>query len=390
MSQNAAKNPIPLPTRASREAVRKARSRLLGEELLPAMLSAFPFPAMVLNRERQVLATNDRLLQVLGLVDVELLVGKRPGEALGCSFSGDGPDGCGSDRHCSACGAVRAIMTSQQSDAQVTEECHLLTGGAQPQAVNMAITATPAVIAGEQVTICVFADISAEKRRNVLERVFFHDVLNTAGGIRGIAAILASGNADAERDQEYRRWLLELSDRLVDEIGNQRKLLAAELGEFRPDLGMVKVSSLLREVVSLYAGHEVAHRRQLLLAAVPDCTIVSDGAILRRILGNMVKNALEAVPPGGEVVVAAAEEDETVTFAVQNPGQIPEEVQLQLFQRSFSTKAEQGRGIGTYSIKLFGERYLHGRVGFESSESHGTVFRLTIPKMIYLEQHPVQ
>ncbi|HEY5974006.1 MAG TPA: ATP-binding protein [Geobacteraceae bacterium] len=358
MHQNSAENNLigTQSPRASLSAVQQARSQLLAEALLPAMLEAIPFPAMVLNSERQVLATNSRLLQVLGLATVELLVGKRPGEALGCGFSEAAPDGCGSDRHCSTCGAVRAILASQKYNAQVTEECHLLTGGPQPQAVNMAVTATPAVIGGEQVSICVFVDISAEKRRNVLERVFFHDVLNTAGGIRGIASLLASGTFEANRDEEYRRWLLELSDRLVDEISNQRKLLAAELGEFRPELGMVKVSSLLKEVVSLYAGHEVAAKRQLLLAAAPDCTIISDGAILRRILGNMVKNALEAVEPGGEVVVAATEDAENVTFAVQNPGQIPEEVQLQLFQRSFSTKGEEGRGIGTYSIKLFGER----------------------------------
>jgi sensor histidine kinase regulating citrate/malate metabolism len=64
---------------------------------------------------------------------------------------------------------------------------------------------------------------------------------------------------------------------------------------------------------------------------------------------------------------------------VSNPGLIPEQVQLQLFKRSFSTKSAKGRGIGTYSMKLFGERYLGGRVGFESTAEKGTTFWIELP-----------
>jgi len=59
---------------------------------------------------------------------------------------------------------------------------------------------------------------------------------------------------------------------------------------------------------------------------------------------------------------------------------MPKEIQLQLFKRSFSTKGI-GRGIGTYSMKLFGEKYLKGRVGFESTEENGTTFFIEIPQV---------
>jgi sensor histidine kinase regulating citrate/malate metabolism len=54
---------------------------------------------------------------------------------------------------------------------------------------------------------------------------------------------------------------------------------------------------------------------------------------------------------------------------------MPVDVQLQIFQRSFSTKGN-GRGIGTYSIKLLTEQYLNGKVSFVSNESEGTRFSL--------------
>jgi sensor histidine kinase regulating citrate/malate metabolism len=59
-------------------------------------------------------------------------------------------------------------------------------------------------------------------------------------------------------------------------------------------------------------------------------------------------------------------------------GTIPEDVRLQIFQRSFSTKGS-GRGLGTYSMKLFGENYLHGRVYFRTNEKQGTTFTIELP-----------
>ena len=58
-------------------------------------------------------------------------------------------------------------------------------------------------------------------------------------------------------------------------------------------------------------------------------------------------------------------------FRVNNPGVIPANIRTQIFQRSFSTKGH-GRGLGTYSMKLFGENYLNGKVYFQSNEKQGT------------------
>ena len=57
---------------------------------------------------------------------------------------------------------------------------------------------------------------------------------------------------------------------------------------------------------------------------------------------------------------------------------MPRPVQLQVFQRSFSTKGA-GRGLGTYSIKLFSERFMRGRVFFTSTPEAGTTFTAAYP-----------
>ncbi len=107
---------------------------------------------------------------------------------------------------------------------------------------------------------------------------------------------------------------------------------------------------------------------------------MTDVVLLRRVLVNLVKNAVEASSPGEQVTVRAREDGDEIVFEVHNPGVMPIAVQRQIFQRSFSTKEGHGRGVGTYSVRLFTERHLRGHVSFESREPEGTTFRVRVPK----------
>jgi signal transduction histidine kinase len=104
----------------------------------------------------------------------------------------------------------------------------------------------------------------------------------------------------------------------------------------------------------------------------------TDPAILGRILRNMVMNAIEAMPTGGQVRIGYDHLDQT-RFVVHNSGCMPPEVADRVFQRSFSTKAPQGRGLGTYGMKVLGETVLGGKVGFTTSWVEGTQFFIELP-----------
>ena len=91
----------------------------------------------------------------------------------------------------------------------------------------------------------------------------------------------------------------------------------------------------------------------------------------------MIKNALEASLPAKTVTVSCRCAGDRVQFAVHNPGVMPREAQLQVFQRSFSTKG-RGRGLGTYSMRLLSE-YLRGEVAFTSTKEEGTTFIASYP-----------
>ncbi len=353
----------------------------LFDALLSEIIEAIPDMVLVLDGQRQTITANRQALSCLGK-PIDLLVGLRPGEILGCAGVAEAPDGCGTGARCGVCGVVQAIRASQLSGETLTREARILVGGADFAALDLLVTASPATVACSPLTICILRDISDLKRREILESLFFHDVLNTAGGINGLAGILAdtSRKLPPGRELECRQGMARLSRRLIEEIRHHQDLLAAERGVLVPRMEEIDLVTVLREVRELYAEHPVAHKRFLAPGEESACTIRSDETIVRRVLGNLMKNALEATPEGGTVRTFCRDLGERVVLEVNNPGVMPREVQLQIFQRSFSTKAERGRGIGTYSVKLFVESYLKGAVGFTSAEPGGTTFSVTLPK----------
>lgn len=77
--------------------------------------------------------------------------------------------------------------------------------------------------------------------------------------------------------------------------------------------------------------------------------------------------------------VRKAEGADAAIFSVWNPETIHPDVARRIFQRNFSTKDAPGRGIGTFSMKLLGEKILGGKVRFTTSALEGTFFSFEHP-----------
>lgn len=341
----------------------------LEHPLLQRVFDTVPDIVLILNQERQIIFANKSLLQTLGLADEKQVLGLRPGEALGCVHAIETAGGCGTTEFCKTCGAVKAILSSL-GGKEAVEECRIILQNGE--ALDLQVWATPLQVEAELFSVFAVKDISHEKRRRILERIFFHDLLNAAGGLRGFVDILQE--AKPTELETVKEAIAKLSDRLIEDINTQRQLSLAENNELVVDLDPINSIGLLREIIEMYARHDVARNRSLQLdPAAEVISFISDTTLLRRVIGNMVKNALEATTPGRTVTLSCRIAGEEVEFSVHNPVYIPRDVQLQMFQRSFSTKGA-GRGLGTYSMKLLSERYLKGWVSFTSSPEQGTVF----------------
>ena len=107
-------------------------------------------------------------------------------------------------------------------------------------------------------------------------------------------------------------------------------------------------------------------------------TIMVDGALLKRILGNLVINAVQAMPNGGELTMRARQEAGDSVITVQDTGiGIPDKVKPKLFTPFFTTKSK-GQGLGLAVVKRMTEA-LNGTVTFESKEGDGTTFIVRFP-----------
>lgn len=371
------RHPLPSARRTEPEALARELEVVGRSRVVAALLQAVDATLLVLNAQRQIVAAN-------GPPSLRRdLAGLRPGEALACA-NARSTVGCGAAAACQLCGALGAILGCQTTGRVTEAEC--LLSGAQPgEAHEFAVRALPVEVEGASFTVVSLRDVSLEKRCERLEQVFVHDLLNTVTGLRGWAWRLQRPDADPAEAAQH---IDHLSRRLEREIRDHRAILLAERGELEPVPERVRPAELLRDLQRHHFGHEPAGARRLELATGCDALeLETDPALLTRVLVNMVTNALEAAAPAGPVRLACealppapgAAAPAQVRFSVHNDGEIPAEVQPRIFQRSFSTKAARGRGLGTYGMKLLGERYLGGRVAFSSGPDAGTVFEIRLP-----------
>ena len=345
---------------------------------IQAILNSYAHISAIVNRHKQVVLSNENLVKLIGLQNLNQVVNHRPGELFNCIHVAAGGI-CTTTDSCRFCGINRTIRESQKLNKRITAECRISTQvNGKLVSYDFQVTCVPLEFNKEQYTLLSLVDISSEKRNETFEQVFFHDLMNRLGGFDGIIKIIKSENKQPELE-EYIDLLNAIGELTIEDIQTQRILRAAENEDLILNITDHSAFDIIESVRKQLSFHPAANSKKIVICAeCADFTFKTDGALLMRILLNMAKNAAEATPDGGSIEVICRKGDEIASFSVHNKGIIPDDIRLQIFQRSFSTKG-YGRGLGTYSMKLFGENYLKGRVYFTSDEKEGTIFTVEVP-----------
>lgn len=350
---------------------------IANNPLIDGLMSVANSLFAVLNDKRQVIALNDAFLKLMGIEDVEEALGLRPGEYVNCVHACEMPGGCGTSPYCSTCGAVVSILAAMESGHPQERTCALAVEKDNQKAdLFFSVRSCPVNIEGKMFVLFFLQDISLQQHRAYLERSFFHDINNILCALTlKSERLLMSSHTSPERLQE----LNGIVQRIAQEISIQNHLQKTLKDSYQPLYTEIQVSKVLAEIEQIFHDHPLAVKRTLEVLFPPcELPLVTDFHLASRIVINMVTNALEATPEHGTVRVFVEPGQNSVTFCVWNAGVIPEDIAKRIFQRNFSTKNTLGRGLGTYSMKLFGEQVLGGVVGFESSENKGTTFRFTL------------
>jgi signal transduction histidine kinase len=373
--ENKRKDIRPLsPERVDIDTIREQSKVFSENEILISFANSLSQMVVVLNPERQIIFANQLFLDFLLKKNLDSVLGKRPGEATECIYSDLVEGGCGHSPFCRTCGAVNSILESQIGKQSV-QECNIL--NKENEALDLQITSTPYRHNGYEFTIFALNDVSHEKRRENLERLFFHDVLNSAGGILDLSNVLQEVGSHNEMS-EIAEIIKRTANSMVYEISSQRQLLAAERGDLSINISENESLAVLHDLTGTYSKQDIASKKNIVIdPSTENCIVKTDPVLLKRVLGNMLKNALEASIPGSVITLFCIKKQDKIRFAVHNQNFIPSDIQLQIFKRSFSTKGT-GRGLGTYSMKLLGEKYLGGKVSFTSTHENGTTFSFEI------------
>jgi len=335
----------------------------------------------VLNEQRQILAINDSFLRRLGIEDVKAVFGLRLGEALECVHAHEEPGGCGTGAFCATCGAVIAMMAALSSNTPQQRECMAtVRKDGKDLDFYFVIHCRPIQLAKSRYLLLFLQDVTVSQNRATLENMFFHDVENMIGALT-LNTRLLSARPDEQDRQASQQRIAQIATTLAKEVEMQRVLVRDEAQAYCMDFTKVTIAEVIEDVREMATHHPSASGKQLdLQNPLGPTRVDTDINLLRRVLNNMLINAFEATRPGHKVRLTVTDLTASVGFEVWNEIPIPESIALRVFQRNFSTKEGSGRGLGTYTMKLFGETYLGGQVTFTTSPTAGTVFRFTLPK----------
>lgn len=368
------------------ESIKKQASRLNNTNSYINTFDSINIFVVIVNSYRQIVYANKKYLGLLKIEDLSDILGKRLGESINCINALKNEGGCGTSKPCKSCSAgniiLKSINLTEESEGEVSI---IRKDGDFDFPINIFEKVVPIEIDNEIFYLGSFIDITDSIRKRAMERLFFHDIINTAGALKGILGLLKTEVPQAHKIEVEQ--VEGLFGGLLDEIQSQRQMLAAENNELVLEVKEFNSKEVLISLKKLYQEYSTSFGKAIEIAQDSiSIDIKSDSTLLKRVVSNMIKNAIEVNDENRIITIGCDEtKDANIRYWVKNHSYICDEIQDSIFKRAFSTKGND-RGIGTYGMKLLGERYLGGKVWFTSSKSKGTCFYIEIPKKILIKR----
>ena len=206
-----------------------------------------------------------------------------------------------------------------------------------------------------------------------------HNVNNTLTGILGRAQLLLR-TKDAEKINSGIEMIVKSA-----EDGAQIIRRIQDFARRQPSrkFEAVSVAGLMKDVceMSRPRWESRVDGPQIRLALVADCTasVLGDAVELREVLVNMIYNAIDAMPSGGEIRMSSQETNGRVVLTISDNGTgMTPDVKSRLFDPFFTTKGKSGTGMGM-AVSFGIIRRHNGSIDVESEPGRGATFRISLP-----------
>ncbi len=206
-----------------------------------------------------------------------------------------------------------------------------------------------------------------------------HDIRNPLQTIAG-EVFLAQGALEGLPDGESKASIKESLDIIEHQTEYVNKIVQDLQDYAKPLKPTLKEIDLQKVCEELLSKSKVPENVSVSCKVEPEARqLFSDPDILKRIMVNLVTNAVQAMPQGGKLSLQAHLNGDDTVLSVDDTGcGIPKDVGLKLFTPLFTTKSK-GQGFGLAVVKRMTDA-LGGTVSFESEVGKGTKFFIRLPK----------
>jgi two-component system sensor kinase FixL len=202
-----------------------------------------------------------------------------------------------------------------------------------------------------------------------------HEIKNPLAIIGGFARQLQKISCLDEKSLHKLGIIMEEVSRLEDMIAQMRDFVKHPSIKKEPG----DIDALLDEVVEMFEDTSQKQNVTLKRVKAPESPTVSfDHQQIRQVLINLIKNALEVMPHGGELTVSSRVTEQNLEVSISDTGQgMTPEVKANIFQPYFTTK-EKGTGLGLAISQTIIEEH-GGGIFVDSAPGAGSTFTIQIP-----------
>lgn len=210
-----------------------------------------------------------------------------------------------------------------------------------------------------------------------------HDLKNPLIGGTRILEFIVDGSIDSEHQPEVLRQVINSNKSMLRMIWNMLDVYRYDSGALIPFKESLNFRDLLRHCLEEFA-FAIREKKIEVIFEIPDNLIIeTDMIMLRRVLTNLLDNAVKFSPEGGQLFVQASCTQQQLKLIIKDSGPGMNKTQLaKVFKRFWQTRhgrrASTGSGLGLFLSKQIIET-LGGRIECTSMENSGTTFTISLP-----------